>query len=90
MANDKLGGTDFTEIAWESFYDSVDDPDFRDDDAGRIFETLSENLKAIPFGDYLKRYIHRIAGMTDDYHDVPLGEYQQIIKDSFEENCTPV
>lgn len=90
MANDKFGGTDFTEIAWESFYDSVDDPDFRDDDAGRIFETLSENLKAIPFGDYLKRYIHRIAGMTDNYQDVPISEYQQIIKDSFEENCTPV
>ncbi|MCD7785505.1 MAG: hypothetical protein LUH18_08040 [Oscillospiraceae bacterium] len=90
MPDDRIDRTDFTEIAWENFYNSVDDPDFQRDDAGKIFESLSENLKAIPFGDYFKRYIHRTAGMTDDYQDVPLSEYQQIIKDSFEENCTPV
>ncbi len=90
MPDDRIGGTDFTEMAWENFYNSVDDPDFQNDDAGLIFESLSENLKVIPFGDYLKRYIHRISGMTDDYLSIPLSEYQQIIKDSFEENCTPV
>lgn len=80
---------DFTYFARESLYDIVDDPYFRDQDAYLIYQALQTRLKAIPFGDYLKRYIYLKAELTGDYNDIPLSEYQQIIRDSFADNATP-
>lgn len=89
MANEYQDELDFTYYAQESLYDIVDDPYFRDRDSYLIYHALKNNLKAIPFGDYLKRYIYQKAALTGNYREIPLKEYQQIIKDSFTENITP-
>lgn len=80
---------DFTHCARESLYDIVDDAYFRDQDSFLIYHALQTRLKAIPFGDYLKRYIYLKAELTGDYQAIPLKEYQQIIRDSFLDNGTP-
>lgn len=82
-------GLDFTNAAWESLYDAVDADEFRDQDAQLIYDSLKHRLRIIPFGDYLKRYIYQKAGLTGHYSEVPLKDYQLIIKDSFADNCTP-
>lgn len=80
---------DFTHYARESLYDIVDDPYFRDQDSVLIYQALQTRLKAIPFGDYLKRYIYIKAELSGDYSQIPLSEYQQIIRDAFADNVTP-
>ena len=86
MNNDEL---EYTESAWESLYNTVDDEEYAEHDAKVIYKTLEECIKRISFGDYLKRYIYRKAEMKTPFSEVPLSDYQQIIKDSFEENYTP-
>ena len=81
---------DFTNIAYESFYTAVDDRRFYENaDAGLIYEQIEKNLRAIPFGDYLKRYIYQKAGMSGNYDEIPLDEYRFIIRESFRDNDTP-
>lgn len=80
---------EFTAYATESMYDIVDDAYFRDQDSFLIYHALQHRLKAIPFGDYLKRYIYQKAELTGDYSRIPLKEYQQIIRDAFSDNMTP-
>ena len=84
-----LNPGDFTQIANELFYDTVDDPYFRDSDLDSIYEVLIRKIRVVPFGDYLKRYIFQKARMEGDYSAVPLAEYRQIICDSFAERLTP-
>lgn len=83
---DKL---EFTQNAWESLYDVVDDEDFIEKDARLIFKQLASNLKFIPFGDYLKRYIYRKASFEADFENVTLKEFQQYICNSFKSNNVP-
>lgn len=80
---------DFTEAAWESLYDAVDDTVFLEQDAMVIYNSLKHRLKFISFGDYLKRYIYLKAGLEESFADVPLKEYQLIIKSAFSDNHTP-
>lgn len=80
---------DFTHCARESLYDIVDDAYFRDQDSYLIYHALQHRLKAIPFGDHLKRYIYLKAELSGDYQDIPLKEYLQIIRDAFADNVTP-
>jgi|GEM_PF-299647 len=80
---------DFTKRSEEYFYDTVDLKDFRDKEAEYIYDCLRKNLRLIPFCDYLKRYIFIKSGMTDDYRQIDLREYQEIIIESFRENNTP-
>ena len=84
-----IDALDFTRDSEEKFYDVVDLDDFKDDDADKIFRCLKNELRLIPFGDYLKRYIYIKAGMTGDYKAIDIKEYQRIIIDSFNENNTP-
>ena len=79
----------FTEHSENEFYDTVDTETFQDEDADSIYEHLQSRIKLIPFGDYLKRYIFRVAGFEGSFQDVPLKEYQEIIVESFSENRTP-
>ena len=83
------GQVDFTDGARESFYSAVDDPYFRDRDAALIYDALVNQLRLVPFGDYLKRYIYGKAGLEGDYREVPLAQYQAIIRDAFRDNGTP-
>lgn len=80
---------DFTHYATEFLYDVVDDAQFRDKDCYLIYDGLRKRLKAISFGDYLKRYIYQRAGLCGVYSEIPLNEYKQIIKDAFSDNVTP-
>lgn len=89
MPDNYIDDLDFTHYAMESLYDTVDDTYFRDQDCRLIYNALRHRLKAIPFGDYLKRYIYQKAGLDGKYNEIPLREYQQIIKDSFYDNDTP-
>ncbi len=82
-------GMEFTIAAEERFYDVVDDPLFHSEDRNLIFRALLSSLHPIMFGDFLKRYIHRKAGMTEDFDAVPLSEYQQIIVSNFADTQTP-
>ena len=80
---------DFTHYATEFLYDVVDDAQFQDRDCYLIYDGLRKRLKAISFGDYLKRYIYQRAGLCGVYSEIPLNEYKQIIKDAFSDNVTP-
>lgn len=81
---------DFTNIAYESMYKAVDNERFyENDDADLIYEQLEKNLRAIPFGDYLKRYIYQKSGMTGKYDEIPLDEYRFVIRESFRDTDTP-
>jgi len=79
----------FTENMDEVFYDTVDDPYFRDRDLDSIYVTLMRRIRVIPFGDHLKRYIYDKARMQGDYSAVPPEEYRQIICAEFAERQTP-
>lgn len=79
----------FTRHSEDEFYDTVDTETFQDEDADSIYEHLQSKIKLIPFGDYLKRYIFRIAGFEGSFQDVDLKDYQEIIVESFAENHTP-
>lgn len=80
---------DFTDDAWEALYDAVDDTQFLDKDAQLIYNSLRNHLKIRSFGDYLKRYIYLKAGLTEPFTEVPLKEYQLIIRSAFSDNHTP-
>jgi len=83
------GGLDFTMRSENAFYDLVDLSDFRDKDAETIYRFLVKEIKLIPFGDYLKRYIYTKSGMRGDFRVIDLQLYQEVISLAFSENRTP-
>ena len=85
----EIRSMDFTNKAWDVLYDAVDNNYFLDRDADLIYSALNKRMKYIPFGEYLKRYIYRQAGLEEPFEEVPLKEYQQIIKWAFSDNNTP-
>lgn len=89
MTQEDMQDYNFTEAGWETLYDTVDDPNFLDQDARLIFRSLERRLKIRSFGDYLKRYICRKAQLTTSYQDVPLADYQSMIRSAFSDNHTP-
>ncbi len=89
MENHDIRDFDFTDAAWESLYDVVDDAQFLNKDAQLIYDSLKHRLRIRSFGDYLKRYIYLKAGLTDPFNEIPLKEYQLIIRSSFSDNHTP-
>ena len=84
-----IDSIDFTKRSEDIFYDVVDLAEFRDKDAETIFSFLKSEMRLVPFGDYLKRYIYLKAGMAGNYSNINIREYQHIIIDSFAENNTP-
>ena len=89
MVSSQENGIDFTEIAYDSLYDVVDNSDFREKDAELIYEALAKRLKMIPFCNYLKRYIYKRADLSGKYDEIPIKVYQEIILDSFADRHTP-
>ena len=79
----------FTVKAWDHMYDAVDHQYFQEMDSDLIYQSLEKELKPVPFGDYLKRYIYRKAGLTGSFREVPLKDYQIIILDAFRDHHTP-
>lgn len=89
MSDRPIADYDFTDDAWESLYNAVDDVHFLDQDAHIIYNSLRKKLRFISFGDYLKRYIYLKAELSSAYSDVSIRDYQIIIRDAFKENHTP-
>lgn len=89
MEDHDIRDYDFTDAAWESLYDAVDDTRFFHKDAQLIYNSLRHRLKIRSFGDYLKRYIYEKAGLTEPFAEIQLKEYQLIIRSSFSDNHTP-
>ena len=85
----QLTDLDFTDKAMESFYNAVDDPYFRGQDVQIIYDTLQNSLHVISFGDYLRRYIYEKAGMTEQFQDIPVNRYQEIIQLEFADRHCP-
>ena len=85
----KVPDLDFTQRAYDTFYDVVDDPYFRDQDPDVIYESLKEKIQVVSFGDFLKRYLYEKAEMSEDYQSIPLSVYQEMICASFTERQTP-
>ena len=81
--------SDFTKGAQEIFRNTVTKESFQDMDAEEIFESLQKKIKLIPFGDYLKRYVHKTAGFEEPFSEVPLEEYRETIRLSFHASNTP-
>ena len=84
-----FNGLEFTIDSFDKFYDTVDADFFKQADAEAIYEHLYQKIHIIPFGDYLKRYIYKLAGLEGDYNEIDLREYQYIIVNSFKERNTP-
>ncbi len=80
---------DFTQRAFEQFYDVVDDPYFRDQDLDKIYDALKDKIQIVPFGDFLKRYIYQKAELNGDYQEIPLSDYRDMICSSFQERQVP-
>ncbi len=79
----------FTDRSWEMFYGIIETDYFQENEAGAIFESLSKKMESIPFGDYLRRYIYKQAGMSGSFRSIDDEVYRQIILDSFRENIVP-
>lgn len=80
----------FTDSAFSVLYDVVDDPYFMDRDADLIYKALRKKLRAVPFCDYLKRFLYKTAGMTEPFREVPLETFRRMLSDAFRENGAPV
>ncbi len=89
MNEEKIPELDFTTRAFETFYDTVDDPYFQHRDEQMIYSALREKIHLVSFGDYLKRYICQKAGVQGDISELSLKDYQQIICDEFADRMTP-
>ena len=80
---------DFTGRAGRQVREALRDPDFRDADMDVIYETLKEKVQILSFGDHLKRYLYRKAGMSRDYLQIPPETYRTVLCNAFKENQTP-
>lgn len=89
MEDHDIRDYDFTDAAWESMYAAVDDTQFLNKDAQLIYNSLKHRLKIRSFGDYLKRYIYEKAGLTEPFLEIPIKEFQLIIRSAFSDNHTP-
>lgn len=87
--DDFIDPLDFTLVSENKFYDVVDIPDFKENDSETIFKYLSDSIRLVSFGDYLKRYIFKKAAMCGEYDKIDLVVYQNYITVSFNENETP-
>lgn len=79
----------FTDRSWDVFYGVIEADYFQENEAKTIYDTLSKKLNHVPFGDYLKRYIYREAGMSGPFREISIDIYRQIILDSFRDSGTP-
>ena len=80
---------DFTWNADDALYQVVDNPYYISDDTNLIYTCLLRQFRPVSFGRYLRRYIYRSAGMNDDFEQVPVSAYQDIIVDAFRERNVP-
>ena len=80
---------EYTDNAWQSVYHVAEEGCFSENEADVIFEELMKNMRVVPFGEYLKRYLYQKNSMTEPFHHVELQTFQKIILDSFTATKTP-
>ena len=80
---------DYTNRAWDIFAEVADDVDFFNADSTLIYQALQDRIPILHFGDYLRRYISKIIIPNAPDREFSLKEYQEIIRDSFEDRDTP-
>ncbi|MCR4883599.1 MAG: hypothetical protein K6A68_08515 [Clostridiales bacterium] len=54
-----------------------------------FYNEMRTEIRAIPFGDYLKRYIYVNSSMNGHFSEIPVKEYMRTIMDAFRENGVP-
>ena len=79
----------FTLKAWRQIQETLDCGDFWSMEADAIYQTLTGRIRAVPFREYLKRYLYEKTGMYRPFASVPLQEYAGIVQDAFQESGTP-
>lgn len=80
---------EFTRKAIRNINSVVYSADFEEMDSATIFTYLYQNIEAVSFKDYLKRYIYAHAGIQERYTEVPEEVYREILAYSFDENGAP-
>lgn len=85
----EYGSIDFTLRSEENFYEAADLESFRDQDAEIIYDHLVKQMRIIPFGEYLRRYLYLQAGFEDSFEEIDIREFQSIIVESFRDSSTP-
>ncbi len=58
-------------------------------DGGIIYHAMKEDIRFIPFCDYLKRYIYINSNMSGSFRDIPVAEYRRTLMALFRENGVP-
>lgn len=79
----------FTLKAWKKIRCTALDESFSSMDADAIFAALSRSIRVVPFHEYLKRYLYEKAEIMIPFSEVPLQEYQDMIKEAFHDTGTP-
>lgn len=81
---------EFTRHAGFNMQQLIRRKDFFENDSELIFEYLGSQIRSVSFGDYLKRYIYRVAGMQKPFSSVEDSEFRGIIVQMFRETHTPI
>lgn len=79
---------DFTKRAMQNVYHVITSDDFEEMDSDLIYQYLSTGM-SYNFKDFLKRYLYENAGILETYGSVEDSVYQDIVRESFKENCAP-
>ena len=79
----------FTLRAWQKILVTTERVDFWAMDADEIFQTVTSEIRVVPFREYLKRYLYEKTGMFQPFARVPLSEYTEIVEMAFRESGTP-
>ena len=79
----------FTARGLNRMLETVDDPVFREQDAEKIIAALRDQMRVVPFCEYLKRYVYLRSGMVGSYRDVSPEEYRDTVCDAFYATGTP-
>lgn len=82
--NSSIRAYDFTSIAIQEFYDTIDSEQFATDNEEKIFEFLTGEMEIVSFQDHLKRYLYQKAGLKEPYLSV--SNYPELILQAFERN----
>ena len=80
----------FTLQGLNRFLNTVDDPAFQKQDAEQIIVALRDQMRVVPFGEYLKRYVYLRSGMIGSFREIPPEEFRDTVCDAFLSTGTPV
>ena len=80
---------EFTVRAQKKINQIVTSESFQDMPAEDTLRFLLSELDQVPFCDYLKRYLYRQTGMTENFRSIPDATWENVIDLSFSEHNAP-